>query len=154
MLRSTCLTLSAYFLPSIISPLPLLISLSPRIPWLSYYFYPSLLLRPFRSHPLPLIEIPCHLFLDISRASQPSFISYRARHYAEASLCLVVMAPSPTSDQLPHQSSKNKSPEYGDDHEHDAQPNSSTTRPPTKRARKAINCGPCRTSKLKCDKYV
>ncbi|KAG6378388.1 fungal-specific transcription factor domain-containing protein [Boletus reticuloceps] len=27
-------------------------------------------------------------------------------------------------------------------------------RPPTKRARKAINCEPCRNSKLKCDRYV
>lgn len=26
-------------------------------------------------------------------------------------------------------------------------------RPPTKRARKAINCEPCRNSKLKCDRY-
>ena len=26
--------------------------------------------------------------------------------------------------------------------------------PPTKRARKAINCEPCRASKLKCDRYV
>lgn len=27
-------------------------------------------------------------------------------------------------------------------------------RPPTKRARKAINCEPCRNSKLKCDRCV
>ena len=27
-------------------------------------------------------------------------------------------------------------------------------RPPTKRARKAINCEPCRNSKLKCDRFV
>lgn len=27
-------------------------------------------------------------------------------------------------------------------------------RPPTKRARKAINCEPCRNSKLKCDRSV
>ena len=27
-------------------------------------------------------------------------------------------------------------------------------RPPTKRARKAINCEPCRNSKLKCDRQV
>ncbi|KAI5832747.1 hypothetical protein K523DRAFT_187410, partial [Schizophyllum commune Tattone D] len=26
-------------------------------------------------------------------------------------------------------------------------------RPPTKRARKAINCEPCRQSKLKCDRH-
>ncbi|KAH8104985.1 hypothetical protein DFH11DRAFT_1836297, partial [Phellopilus nigrolimitatus] len=36
--------------------------------------------------------------------------------------------------------------------ESDAPSGSSTHRPPTKRARKAINCAPCRTSKLKCDK--
>lgn len=27
-------------------------------------------------------------------------------------------------------------------------------RPPTKRARKAINCEPCRNSKLKCDRFL
>ncbi|KAL4082053.1 fungal-specific transcription factor domain-containing protein [Scleroderma yunnanense] len=31
-------------------------------------------------------------------------------------------------------------------------PNDPDTRPPTKRARKAINCEPCRNSKLKCDR--
>lgn len=31
---------------------------------------------------------------------------------------------------------------------------SAETRPPPKRARKAINCEPCRNSKLKCDRYV
>ena len=28
------------------------------------------------------------------------------------------------------------------------------TRPPAKRSRKAINCEPCRASKLKCDRYL
>ncbi|KAI5116072.1 hypothetical protein M0805_002918 [Coniferiporia weirii] len=55
------------------------------------------------------------------------------------------MASSP-----PHHSAKNKSPEHEDDT--DAQASGSATRPPAKRARKAINCAPCRTSKLKCDK--
>lgn len=31
-------------------------------------------------------------------------------------------------------------------------PNDQDARPPTKRARKAINCEPCRNSKLKCDR--
>ena len=31
---------------------------------------------------------------------------------------------------------------------------SETRQPPPKRARKAINCEPCRNSKLKCDRYV
>ncbi|KAL5512772.1 hypothetical protein ACEPAG_3038 [Sanghuangporus baumii] len=62
------------------------------------------------------------------------------------------MSHSPPSDQLSHHPAKHRSPERGDEHDHDHQPNGATTRPPTKRARKAINCAPCRTSKLKCDK--
>lgn len=51
--------------------------------------------------------------------------------------------------------------EDGDEAETSTQPSTGSTlngtsttqgRPPTKRARKAINCVPCRTSKLKCDK--
>jgi hypothetical protein len=33
-------------------------------------------------------------------------------------------------------------------------PENGDGRPPTKRARKAINCEPCRNSKLKCDRSV
>ena len=33
-------------------------------------------------------------------------------------------------------------------------PENGDGRPPTKRARKAINCEPCRNSKLKCDRFV
>ncbi|THH04944.1 hypothetical protein EW145_g5154, partial [Phellinidium pouzarii] len=59
------------------------------------------------------------------------------------------MASSPPAHSAPR-TSKNKSPERED--EQDISTSGNAHRPPTKRARKAINCAPCRTSKLKCDK--
>lgn len=43
---------------------------------------------------------------------------------------------------------KHKSPDT------DASPDAASSRPPAKRVRKAVNCEPCRASKLKCDKQV
>jgi hypothetical protein len=61
----------------------------------------------------------------------------------------------PTSSQAPHRPKPPRSATSGA-----VRPRSPTNaengdgRPPTKRARKAINCEPCRNSKLKCDRSV
>ncbi|KAH9894157.1 hypothetical protein C8Q73DRAFT_506017 [Cubamyces lactineus] len=50
---------------------------------------------------------------------------------------------------------RGRSPGAGGSHENNnnnADPSSADPRPPPKRARKAINCEPCRNSKLKCDR--
>ncbi|EJC98892.1 uncharacterized protein FOMMEDRAFT_113458 [Fomitiporia mediterranea MF3/22] len=62
------------------------------------------------------------------------------------------MSTSLTTPQQPRSDPKAKDRDRDEDGENDAAPSGGASRPPTKRARKAINCTPCRTSKLKCDK--